>query len=103
MSENPMVGVPDDEAEYFARIEFGRTGTDEKPEKIYLHFEYPNLPYGAMVGIQKMMQEQVLPDLVTQGELVAEMMGQPVMGMDEIKSMLQELKKQRPPQGRGKA
>jgi len=100
MSDESMTGMPDPDAEYFARIEFGRSASDEKEEKIYLQFAYPNLPYGAMVGLQKMMQEQLLPDLVVQGELVAEMMGQPVLGMDQIKTMLADLRKQN--QGKGR-
>ena len=87
-----MVGVPDPDADYFARVVFGRTGTDEKPEKVYLDFTYPSLPYGAMVGIQKLLQEVALPELVAQGELVAEMMGQPVMGVQEVRDTLAEMR-----------
>ena len=97
MAKSEVVGVPDSDAEFFARITFGRSADKDagEKEKVYLDFRYPNLPYGAMVGIQKMLSEGVLPDLVLQGELVAEMMGQPVQSMDEVKAMLAALKGER--------
>lgn len=102
MSDETMPGIPDPEGDYFARITFGRKANAEKGEtedKVYLDFQYPNLPYGGMVGIQKLLAEGALQDLVTMGELVAESIDQPVLGIEEIKSQLETAKKER---GQGK-
>ena len=100
MSVNEATGIPDPEGEYFARVTFGRRAAEgETEDKVYLHFEYPNLPYGGMVGIQKLLAEGALQDLVAMGEMVSETMDQPVLGAEEIKTQLAELRKNR---GQGK-
>jgi hypothetical protein len=98
MSDETTPGIPDPEGDYFARITFGRKANAAKGEtedKIYLDFQYPNLPYGGMVGVQKLLAEGALQDLVAMGEFVSESLGHPVMGAEEIKTELEKLKKER--------
>jgi hypothetical protein len=95
-------GLPDKNAEYFAQITFGRkAGEGETEDTVYLNFEYPNLPYSGMVGIQKLLAEGALQDLVLMGEAVSEMMGEPVQTMDEVREIVEAGKAKRG-QGQGK-
>lgn len=95
MSElsDSTTGLPDPDAEFFARVQFGRKPkAGEAEEKLYLDFEYPNLPYGGMVSIQKVMTETVLPVLVDMGEVTASMMDQEVLGVEQVKAALEQLR-----------
>ena len=96
MSDEKMPGTPDPEGEYFAQMTFGRRAKDgETEDKVYLDLKYPNLPYGAMVTVQKLMAEEFAPALVAMGELMAETVGHPVIGLEEIKTELEKVKKGR--------
>lgn len=96
MSEERMPGVPDPEGEYFASIQFGRKAKAGEPgDKVYLDLTYPNLPYGSMVAIQKLLSEEALPALVEMGEMTAELMGQPVMSLEDTRAYLKAVKAER--------
>ena len=87
--EESVAGMPDPDGEYFARISFGRTKReDEAEDKLYMDFKYPNLPYGAMVSIQKLLGEGALQDLIAMGEMTSAMMGQEVIGIEEVRAYL---------------
>jgi hypothetical protein len=73
--------LPDPNAEYFCTVTFGRKAKPGETDKVYVQLDYPNLSYGGMVAIQRIMVDEAMPSLVDLGIETAQAMGEHVPGL----------------------